>query len=71
MVIQQDDEIRLKIVGTRVDATDIVRDFVLYMFLPLSSRFKVSLVRVIVFPPLFAFLYSPVCHWNPDGRLSW
>ena len=24
MVIQQDDEIRIKIVGTRVDATDIV-----------------------------------------------
>lgn len=26
MVIQQDDEIRIKIVGLRVDATDIVRN---------------------------------------------
>jgi len=31
VVIQQDDEIRVKIVGTRVDATDIVSDDLPYL----------------------------------------
>jgi len=53
VVIQQDDEIRIKIVGLRVDATDIVRDI---------HRQKLSCVLNI-------YTFFLVCYWNTYGRL--
>lgn len=37
IVIQQDDEIRLKIVGTRVDKNDIVSVFFSFLFLKIRT----------------------------------
>jgi hypothetical protein len=53
VVIQQDDEIRIKIVGLRVDATDIVSDI---------HRQKVSCILNI-------YTFFLVCYWNTYGRL--
>lgn len=53
VVIAAGDKIRLKIVGTRVDATGIV------------SFYRFKLLHFII----ECKIIIPVCHWNVDGRL--
>lgn len=56
VVIAAEDKIRLKIVGTRVDATGIV-----------SKNERNA--KCLKFFFTFNF-FLPVCNWNIDGRLS-
>lgn len=54
VVIAAEDKIRLKIVGTRVDATGIVR---------VTNALQLTLESLI------CFVAFSVRHWNIDGRL--
>ncbi len=77
MVIQQDDEIRIKIVGTRVDATDIVR-FPKNCLFPRVHRHNVHLTnsrcgvvrwQVIQVYRLLLLTRKDGCFWS--NSLSW
>ena len=41
MVIQKNDEIRLKIIGLRIDATDIVSSFIITFYAKLKTKSKI------------------------------
>lgn len=66
IVIQQDDEIRLKIVGTRVDKNDIV-SCVFLKYLSNRSTFGGMLYKRL---NTNSFPCFSVCHWVSDGWLS-
>jgi len=77
IVIQQDDEIRLKIVGTRVDKNDIVsvlvfNVIVLVIILHWIQCYTLVYQSDVVYPNIREvknklFSCFSVCHWIPHG----